>query len=308
MPRRCTLLAALTSLFSAPALVDAYGSAGAPPRQARRATSSRAAVVSMGLFDGVKDAFGSGGDKPMVAADRVTPFDRWMGLDKALMDGDNAVDESATYVDPNDPTNYFLVSLPKPMGIAFVENDNNIGGVYVDAILPEGSAASEKTPLNQGDQLVGVDGTVVAGLDFDSALDAIRASDTPLTKLTFFRGPTVFLYGPSARARQAAASHQAPNPHRCPASPCASCLSPPSLARSLFAQPLLPKSGTRRRCSHGRLRPRPRRTREAERSALPQGQADPCVLGCLWPRGRASRTGLKDNFIIAGACSVRCPV
>ena len=98
----------------------------------------------------------------MVAADRVTPFDRWMGLDKALMDGDNAVDESATYVDPNDPTNYFLVSLPKPMGIAFVENDNNIGGVYVDAILPEGSAASEKTPLNQGDQLVGVDGTVVA--------------------------------------------------------------------------------------------------------------------------------------------------
>ena len=232
MPRRCTLLAALASFFSAPALVGAYGSSGAPPRQARRATSSRAAALSMGLFDGVKDAFG--GDKPLVAADRVTPFDRWMGLDKALTDAENAVDESASYIDPNDPANYFLVALPKPMGIAFVENEGDIGGVYVDAILPEGSASSEEAPLTKGDQLVGVDATVVAGADFDAALDAIRASDAPRTKLTFFRGPTAFLYGPSARARcRRPPRTQHRTQHRRPASPCASCLSPPSLARSL---------------------------------------------------------------------------
>ena len=38
----------------------------------------------MGLFDGVKDAFTTGNDKPIVSEDRVTPFDRWLGLDKDL--------------------------------------------------------------------------------------------------------------------------------------------------------------------------------------------------------------------------------
>jgi len=150
----------------------------------------------MGMFDGVKDAFG--GDKPLVAADRVTPFDRWLGLDKALTDAESTVDESASYIDPNDASNYFTVMLPKPMGIAFVENDGECGGVYVDQVLADGSASSEAAPLIKGDQLVGVDASVVVGADFDSALDVIKASTGDTTKLTFFRGPTAFLYGPTA--------------------------------------------------------------------------------------------------------------
>lgn len=148
----------------------------------------------MGLFDGVKDAFG--GDKPLPAADRVTPFDRWMGLDTALVE-ENAPSQDSMYVDPNDVSNYFTVEIAKPMGIAFVENDGSSGGVYVDEVLPEGSAAGCATPLSKGDQLVGVDKALVAGADFDSALDAIKSASGATTKLTFYRGPTAFLYGPT---------------------------------------------------------------------------------------------------------------
>ena len=187
MPRRSLLLVCAV----APASAAAYACHGAA-----RPTTTRAAVLSMGLFDGVKDAFG--GDKPLVGADRVTPFDRWMGLDKALVDAENAVDESAAYVDPNDTTNYYSLELAKPMGIAFVENEGETGGVFVDQVLAEGSASSTKAPLVKGDQLVGVDANFVGGLDFDAALDAIKASTGEKTKLTFFRGPTAFLYGPTA--------------------------------------------------------------------------------------------------------------
>ena len=145
MPRRSLLLVCAV----APASAAAYACHGAA-----RPTTTRAAVLSMGLFDGVKDAFG--GDKPLVGADRVTPFDRWMGLDKALVDAENAVDESAAYVDPNDTTNYYSLELAKPMGIAFVENEGETGGVFVDQVLAEGSASSTKAPLVKGDQLVGV--------------------------------------------------------------------------------------------------------------------------------------------------------
>ena len=54
---------------------------------AARSHSSRAAVSRMGLFDGVQKAFGSpAGEKPIPAADRVTPFDRWLGLDASLVE------------------------------------------------------------------------------------------------------------------------------------------------------------------------------------------------------------------------------
>lgn len=39
------------------------------------------ATLNMGLLDGVKNAWDQGAKKPMVAADRVTPFDRWLGND-----------------------------------------------------------------------------------------------------------------------------------------------------------------------------------------------------------------------------------
>ena len=40
--------------------------------------------------------------------------------------------------------------------------------------------------------------TLVLGADFDTALDAIKGSTGETCKLTFFRGPTMFLYGPTA--------------------------------------------------------------------------------------------------------------
>ena len=169
----------------------------APGYVPSHATTPRAAV-SLGLFDGVKDAFGSSGaEKPLVSADRVTPFDRWMGLDKALVDAETP-DESAAYIDPTDKASYFTVALPKPMGIAFVENDKDCGGVYVDEVLAEGSAQTSNAPLLKGDQLVGVDTLAVIGADFDQAIDAIKQTSGDTTKLTFFRGPTAFLYGPTA--------------------------------------------------------------------------------------------------------------
>ena len=107
----------MLALAAAPSAAAYVGGLSMP----QSTTSSRAAV-RLGLFDGVKDAFGaSGAEKPLVAADRVTPFDRWMGLDKALVD-EETPDETAAYIDPTDKTNYFSVMLPKPMGIAFVEN------------------------------------------------------------------------------------------------------------------------------------------------------------------------------------------
>lgn len=148
----------------------------------------------MGLFDGAKDALW--GDQPIVPGERVTPFDRWFGLNDELME-EGKPSESAAYIDPNDPANYFSISLAKPMGIVFSENSES-GGTYIDEVLKEGSAARSTKALAQGDQLVGVDSTVVYGASLEVALDTIKNSAGEQTKLTFYRGPTVFLYGPTA--------------------------------------------------------------------------------------------------------------
>jgi C-terminal processing protease CtpA/Prc len=150
----------------------------------------------MGLFDGVKDAFTTGSDKPIVSEDRVTPFDRWLGLDKDITASEQKT-ESVTYVDPSDVQNYVTVQISKPMGLAFVENGGECGGVFVDEVLESGTAASAAPPIVTGDQLVAVDSTLVTGWEFDATLDAIKASSSDTTRLVFFRGPTAFLYGPT---------------------------------------------------------------------------------------------------------------
>lgn len=70
--------------------------------------------------------------------------------------------------------------------------------MYVDMILKEGSAAAEDAPLIKNDQLVGVDSLPVTWKSFDEAIGAIGDSEAEKTKLTFFRGPADFLYGPTA--------------------------------------------------------------------------------------------------------------
>ena len=162
------------------------------------ASGLRMPAPRMGLFDGVKGAFSSSfGDKPIPSADLVTPFDRWLGLDKREIE-ENQPDATKAYIDPSSAANYLSASLVKPMGLAFVENVGGCGGVFVDEVMAEGSAASSATTVVKGDQLVAVDSTLVLGVGFDFALDAIKASSGETTKLTFFRGPTTFLYGPTA--------------------------------------------------------------------------------------------------------------
>ena len=163
-----------------------------PVSGARRSLSPR-----MGLFDGAKEAFGAG-EKPLVGGDRITPFDRWLGLDKEMESEviERVGASGVSFVDPNEVSSYFTVSLAKPMGIAFVENVGDCNGLVVDEVLPTGSAAASEKAIASGDQLVAVDTTLVLGNDFDTGLEAIKASGET-TKLVFFRGPTMFLYGPT---------------------------------------------------------------------------------------------------------------
>jgi len=155
----------------------------------------------MGLFDGAKEAFSAKAEKPLVAADRVTPFDRWLGLDKELVEAEEP-EKGVTFIDPNKADSYVTVSLVKPMGIAFIENEGESGGICIDDILEEGSAKMSDIPLLTGDQLVAVDSTLLLGADFDTALDAIKVSTSAIVKLVFFRGPASFLYGPTAPAAE----------------------------------------------------------------------------------------------------------
>merc|ERR1712086_120173 len=76
------------------------------------------------------------------------------------------------------------------------ENVGDCNGLVVDEVLPTGSAAASEKAIASGDQLVAVDTTLVLGNDFDTGLEAIKASGET-TKLVFFRGPTMFLYGPT---------------------------------------------------------------------------------------------------------------
>lgn len=138
-----------------------------PVSGARRSLSPR-----MGLFDGAKEAFGAG-EKPLVGGDRITPFDRWLGLDKELESEtiERVGTSGVSFIDPNDASSYFTVSLAKPMGIAFVENVGDCNGLVVDEVLPTGSAAASEKAIASGDQLVAVDTTLVLGNDFDTGLE-----------------------------------------------------------------------------------------------------------------------------------------
>lgn len=100
-----------------------------------------------------------------------------------------------------DPKNYIQTSLSKPMGIVFEENDKQYGGIFVLEINPD-SNASKNGQIQPGDQLVGVDGVKVAGLEFEQALGKIIESQQDAVKLVLFRGPAKFLYGTTGASRE----------------------------------------------------------------------------------------------------------
>jgi len=162
----------------------------APPAPLRDA--SRQVAVS-GIFDGVKDAFSQ--DVSILEDDRVTPFDRWLGID-VRSEEEKAAQFAVPddFVDSMDEANYVVAKLPKPMGIVFEENDPSSGGVFV-ASLADGGAALRDATLKPGDQLVAVGGVLCKGQDFDTCLSHIQSSTADATKLVFFRGGPASLYG-----------------------------------------------------------------------------------------------------------------
>jgi hypothetical protein len=104
------------------------------------------------------------------------------------------------YVDSMDEKNYIGVSLSKPMGIVFEENDSEFGGIFVQSLTEDGIAATDGT-IQDGDQLVTVGNKNVHGLDFDDALAAIIESDGDKTNLTLFRGSAKQFYGPTGPSK-----------------------------------------------------------------------------------------------------------
>jgi len=159
--------------------------------------------LKMGLFDGVKEAFGAEGMSPL-DGDRETPIDRWMGWNtKPANDPSEVIGSKApeNFVDSMDAANYVSAALTKPMGIVFEENDSKIGGIFVLEIN-EGSSAAKEGKIKPGDQLVAVGAKKVSGLQFEAALGAIIDSEEEKTKLTFFRGPSQFLYGPAGASQE----------------------------------------------------------------------------------------------------------
>lgn len=166
------------------------------------AGSSRPSLARDGLLDGVKEAFGAEGMGEL-DGDRETPIDRWMGWNTKAEKPAKAVggQQPAGFVDSMDASNYVATSLPKPMGIVFEENDAEFGGIFVLEIS-EGSSAESDGTVRPGDQLVSVGEKKVSGMNFEDALGTIVDSTEEMTKLTFFRGPAKFLYGPAGASQE----------------------------------------------------------------------------------------------------------
>jgi hypothetical protein len=204
--------------------------------------TTHASSLNMGLFDGVKEAFGADGMGDL-SSERETPIDRWMGWNAKSVDSSKeAVGSKGTFdaacpvlrrvfpplvtavatcvltsvfaavagrrpfaaplgfVDSMDASNYVTARLSKPMGIVFEENDSDFGGIFVLEVN-EGSSAAADGSVRPGDQLVSVGDRKVSGMRFEDALGTIIDCKDARVKLTFFRGPAKFLYGPAGASQ-----------------------------------------------------------------------------------------------------------
>lgn len=81
----------------------------------------------------------------------------------------------------------YEVTLNKPMGIIFEDNDEAAGGGLYVAELADGGAAESLGSIRPGDQLVTVAGTRATALDFDSAMGLLGEASAPVS-LMFWRG------------------------------------------------------------------------------------------------------------------------
>eukprot|EP00931_Biecheleriopsis_adriatica_P115860 TRINITY_DN91611_c0_g1_i1.p1 TRINITY_DN91611_c0_g1~~TRINITY_DN91611_c0_g1_i1.p1 ORF type:complete len:460 (+),score=91.06 TRINITY_DN91611_c0_g1_i1:13-1392(+) len=104
------------------------------------------------------------------------------------------VDGDAAFVDATEESNYVTVSLEKPLGIRFAENENNVGcGVEIFDIQP-GSNAERSEHLQSGYQLIVAGGVPVHGLPLEDAIKPIQDGKERI-QLTFFKGGAELFYG-----------------------------------------------------------------------------------------------------------------
>jgi len=174
------------------------------------AFNRQSTALQMGLFDGVKDAFGSPAvERSTLGKERETPIDRWMGW-SVQSNAEQQEQEAAPadFLDAMDEGNYIAVELVKPMGIVFEENDDDFGGIFVQSIK-EGGAADANGVLMEGDQLIVVGTSAVNGLPFDDALGTIVSAEAEKVKLTVFRGPAKQFYGVTGANQEWIASFSA---------------------------------------------------------------------------------------------------
>jgi hypothetical protein len=188
---------ALTALGLPMQVVSFSFITNAQPKCFHRQQSSQ---LQMGLFDGMKDAFTA--PPSSLDAERETPIDRWMGWNVKPEEEQMSVAEAPVdFVDSMDVVNYVTVSLEKPMGIVFEENEEDFGGIFILS-LKEGGVAEGNGNVKSGDQLVAVNDIKVSGKSFDDALGAIVDAETEKTQLTFFRGTEQQLYGPTGASQE----------------------------------------------------------------------------------------------------------
>lgn len=170
-----------------------------PTTSTKTRTTTTTTELAMGLFDGVKDAFSAPSSN--IDAERETPIDRWMGWSVTKEEQAEANVNDDSFVDSMDENNYITVDLDKPMGIIFEENDQEVGGIFVQS-LTENGAAITSGMLKEGDQLVAVNGLKVSGKTFDEALGTIVNCDTTPTPLVLFRGTSEQFYGPTGASQE----------------------------------------------------------------------------------------------------------
>mmetsp|Transcript_47257 Transcript_47257/g.110527 ORF Transcript_47257/g.110527 Transcript_47257/m.110527 type:complete len:235 (+) Transcript_47257:29-733(+) len=127
----------------------------------------------------------------VTAAQRVTPIDRLMGWDKGIIASRDDLDP---FMDSCDEMNYVTVSVNKPLGLEFLENEvEEGGGVMIGKVEPQ-SNADQTGLLRSGYHLVFVNGMPVHGLSFDAALQPIIDAEGAV-RLTFFMGEAEYFYG-----------------------------------------------------------------------------------------------------------------
>lgn len=85
----------------------------------------------------------------------------------------------------------YFVSVDKPLGVVFSDNEDPYFGLVVDELDPDMNGA--KAGLRKGDQLVAVNDESVVGEEFEYVMDFLKTSSGTL-ELQLYRGTVATLY------------------------------------------------------------------------------------------------------------------